>query len=238
MKRPYPYALVGAALAGLLVLAPVSVSASAQPLSAGAKPVSSIDKSKPMSATDRAAIDAAAADVLAQSPDKAPGLWLAVWDPKKGYYEQAYGKAILARHARHRRRPLHDRLHHQDRASPLRCCSRWRPGSSKLTDTVAKLDPALAKRFPKAAKYTVAQLLSMTTQIPDYADAAVAIQVADPQHHFTRDELIALGFAKGKPLPKKGGYSTTNYIILGRSCRSSRARHPSGSSTASSGRPE
>ena len=55
----------------------------------------------------------------------------------------------------------------------------------------------------------------MKTQIPDYADPAVAIQVADPQHHFTRDDLIALGIDSGKPLTKKGGYSTTNYIILG-----------------------
>jgi len=58
-------------------------------------------------------------------------------------------------------------------------------------------------------------LLSMRTQIPDYADPAVSLQVADPQRHFSRDDLIALGFADGKPQPKIGGYSTTNYIILG-----------------------
>jgi D-alanyl-D-alanine carboxypeptidase len=214
MKRPYASALVGTALAGLLVIAPVAVGASAQPLSVGAKSVSSIDKSKPMSATDKTAIDAAAADFLAQSPDQAPGLWLAVWDPAKGYYEQAYGKAILPD------TPATVTDHFMigsitKTVLATAVLQQVAAGQLALSDTVAKLDPALAKKFPKAAKYTVAQLLSMTTQIPDYADEAVAIQVADPQHHFTRNQLIALGFAKGKPLPKEGGYSTTNYLILG-----------------------
>ncbi|MDD2859117.1 MAG: serine hydrolase, partial [Candidatus Nanopelagicales bacterium] len=48
-----------------------------------------------MSAPDRAAIDTEARAFLANSIDKTPGLWLAVWDPKRGYYEQAYGKASL-----------------------------------------------------------------------------------------------------------------------------------------------
>jgi len=214
MKRPYSYALVGAALAGLLVIAPFSVSASAQPLSAGMKSVSSINKSKPMPAADTAAIDAAAASYLSESPDQAPGLWLAVWDPKKGYYEQAYGNAVLPS------TPATVADHFMigsitKSVFATAVLQQVAAGKLTLSDTVAKLDPALAKKFPKAAKYTAAQLLSMTTQIPDYADAAVAIQVADPQHHFTRNQLIALAFAKGKPLPKEGGYSTTNYIILG-----------------------
>ena len=55
-----------------------------------------IDRSKAMSAADRAAIDAEATSFLSNSIDHTPGLWLAVWDPKRGYYEQAYGEARLA----------------------------------------------------------------------------------------------------------------------------------------------
>jgi D-alanyl-D-alanine carboxypeptidase len=141
-------------------------------------------------------------------------LWLAVWDPKKGYYEQAYGNAVLpntpASVADHFRIGSITKT-----VFATAVLQQVAAGKLALADTVAKLDPALAKKFPKAAKYTVAQLLSMKTQIPDYADPAVAIQVGDPQHHFTRDDLIALAFSSGKPLTKKGGYSTTNYIILG-----------------------
>jgi D-alanyl-D-alanine carboxypeptidase len=214
MKRNPLYALTGATLAGLLLVAPLSANASAQPSVAPAKHVSSIDKSKPVSAADKAAIDAAANSFVDSSPDGAPGLWLAVWDPKKGYYEQAYGNAVLpntpATVADHFRIGSITKT-----VFATAVLQQVAAGKLALADTVAKLDPALAKKFPKAANYTVAQLLSMKTQIPDYADPAVAIQVGDPQHHFSRDDLIALAFSSGKPLTKQGGYSTTNYIILG-----------------------
>jgi D-alanyl-D-alanine carboxypeptidase len=189
MKHRYPYALTGAALAGLVLVAPVSAGVSAQPM-------------------------AAANEAVTVSADKAPGLWLAVWDAKKGYYEQAYGKAVLpstkATVADHFRIGSITKT-----VFATAVLQQVAAGTLKLSDTVATLNPALAKKFPKAAAYTVAQLLSMKTQIPDYADPAVALMVADPQHHFTRNDLIALGFASGKPLSKAGGYSTTNYIILG-----------------------
>lgn len=188
----------------------------AQPSAVMAKKsqVSTVDKSKIMPAADRAAIDEAANLFVNNAPDQSPGLWLAVWDPKKGYYEQAYGKAALpgtaATVADHFRIGSITKT-----VFATAVLEQVSAGKLKLTDTVRSLDPALAKRFPSIAKYTVAQLLSMKTQIPDYADPAVALQVADPQRRFTRDQLIALALSKGKPLPKAGGYSTTNYIILG-----------------------
>lgn len=213
MKR-YPFALAGAALAGLLLTAPLSEAAFAQPSPTATKPVSSIDKTKVMPAADRAAIDAVANDAVTNSLDEAPGLWLAVWDPAKGYYEQAYGSAILPNI------PAvvgdHFRIGSITKTVfATAVLQQIAVGKLAFTDTVARLDPALAKKFPKIGKYTVAQLLSMKTQIPDYADTAVSTQVGDPQHHFTRDDLIALAFAHGKKLPAQGGYSTTNFIILG-----------------------
>ena len=88
-------------------------------------------------------------------------------------------------------------------------------GRLSLTATVQDLDPQLARAFPKVARYTVAQLLGMRTRIPDYADAAVAAMASNPQRRFTSTDLISLAFEKGKKIPAKGGYSTTNYIILG-----------------------
>jgi D-alanyl-D-alanine carboxypeptidase len=208
--------MVGAILAGLLCAGSVTLSVTAEASSSGVKrtPFSTIDKSKAMSAADRAAIDAAANLFVANAPDESPGLWIAVWDPKKGYYEQAYGKAVLpgttATVADHFRIGSITKT-----VFATAVLQQVSAGKLKLTDTVKKLDPALAKKFSPIGKYTVAQLLSMKTQIPDYADASVALQVADPQRHFTRDQLIALALSKGKPLPKAGGYSTTNYIILG-----------------------
>jgi D-alanyl-D-alanine carboxypeptidase len=100
-------------------------------------------------------------------------------------------------------------------------------GTLKLTDTVKNLDPRLAKKYPSIRQITVTQLLSMTSGIPDYADAAVMIMAKDPQHRFTRDQLIALGMSSGKQKPPgSGGYSTTNYLILGHILRSLIPRSP------------
>lgn len=208
--------LITAGLSGLLLLGSTATVAHAQAASTPSSkaPVSSINKKKAMSGADRAAIDAAANLFVANAPDESPGLWLAVWDPKKGYYEQAYGTSVLpgtaATVADHFRIGSITKT-----VFATAVLEQVSAGKLKLSDTVRSLDPSLAKRFPSIGRYTVAQLLSMRTQIPDYADAAVALQVADRHRRFTRDQLIALALAKGKPLQKVGGYSTTNYIILG-----------------------
>ena len=96
-NRPLTLAL----LVAILVLAACSSAPSEQgggspsaPSTSAAATVSSIDKSKAMSPNETAMIDAAASDFLSTSPDKSPGLWIAVWDPARGYYEQAYGDAV------------------------------------------------------------------------------------------------------------------------------------------------
>lgn len=209
-------ALVVMGLCATLLFGVGADAASAQPLVMASKKasVSSIDKSKAMSAADKAAIDAAAAQAVAASPDAAPGLWVAVWDPKKGYYEQAYGTAALPNTAA--TRADHFRIGSITKTVfATAVLQQVAAGKLALSDTVRKLDPVLARKFPTIGKYTVAQLLSMKTQIPDYADAAVNAMVVDSKRSFTREELISLALAQGKALPAVGGYSTTNYIILG-----------------------
>ncbi|MGI9136215.1 MAG: serine hydrolase domain-containing protein, partial [Candidatus Nanopelagicales bacterium] len=204
-------ALAGIGLSSVLIFGAGAGSAMAQPTASLAKKasISTINKSKVMSAADKAAIDAAAAQTIAASPDAAPGLWVAVWDPKKGYYEQAYGNAVLP--GTRATRADHFRIGSITKTVfATAVLQQISAGKLALSDTVKKLDPALSAKFPSLGKYTVAQLLSMRTQIPDYAEAAVDALVANSQKRFTREELIALGLEKGKPMSAAGGYSTTN----------------------------
>lgn len=208
MTRAFARLLTGMVVAALAVVS-VGTTAQARPQPAP------IDRSQTMSAADRAAIDAGAQAFLATSADNTPGLWLAVWDPKRGYYEQAYGEAILdGRPASVRDHFLIGSITKTVFATAL--LEQVAAGRLRLSDTVAELDPALARTYPIAARKTVAQLLGMTSRIPDHADPAVGRMFANPQQTFTRDEAIALGIAEGKPIPAPGGYSTTNYLLLGK----------------------
>jgi len=188
--------------------------AARSPAEAAGKP-RPVDRGQLMSAADRAAIDTAAKSFLADSVDRTPGLWIALWDPQRGYYEQAYGDAIAGT------RPATVNDHFligsiTKSVFATAVLQQIAAGRLRLSDTVAHLDPALARKYPIASQKTVRQLLGMTSRIPDYADPAVARMFANPQQGFTRDQAIALGIAEGKPIPAPGGYSTTNYLLLGK----------------------
>lgn len=201
-------------LAAALITTALATAGLGSPAMAGPKPAP-MDTARTMSAEDRAAIDAEAAAFLANSIDHTPGLWLAVWDPQRGYYQQAYGNASLDGQAA----SVKDHFligSITKTAFATAVLEQVAEGRLKLTDTVKKLDPQLAKTYPIAAKKTVAQLLGMTSRIPDYADAAVGKMFANSQQTFTRDQAIALGIAEGKPIAAPGGYSTTNYLLLGK----------------------
>lgn len=231
MTRRHGRLLVATLLTAALAGATALVGSQATPLVSASEPaaataeVTPINTRKAMSAADRAAVDAEAKAFLANSIDETPGLWLAVWDPARGYYEQAYGEASLDGE----RASVEDHFLIGSITKTVFATAvleQVAAGRLKLTDTVRKLDPALARRFPVAAKKTVAQLLGMTSRIPDYADAAVGRMFLDPNQAFTRNQLISLGIAKGKPIPAPGGYSTTNYILLGKLMRTLTGKTP------------
>ncbi len=226
-----------AQLIAAAALATTTLSAGILPSALAAPPVSTaatfqvatkatpIDRSKTMSATDRAAIDAEARAFLANSIDQTPGLWLAVWDPKRGYYEQAYGQAVLGSQPA----SVKDHLLLGSITKTMFATAvleQVAAGQLKLSDTVGKLAPAVARRYPIAANKTVSQLLGMTSRIPDYADPAVGKMFANPRQTFTRDQAIALGIAKGKAISAPGGYSTTNYLLLGKVMQKVTGRTP------------
>jgi D-alanyl-D-alanine carboxypeptidase len=226
-----------AQLIAAAALATTTLSAGILPSALAAPPVSTaatfqvatkatpIDRSKTMSATDRAAIDAEARAFLANSIDQTPGLWLAVWDPKRGYYEQAYGQAVLGSQPA----SVKDHLLLGSITKTMFATAvleQVAAGQLKLSDTVGKLAPAVARRYSIAANKTVSQLLGMTSRIPDYADPAVGKMFANPRQTFTRDQAIALGIAKGKAISAPGGYSTTNYLLLGKVMQKVTGRTP------------
>ena len=227
MTHRHARLLLAAALTAALTSTTALTGIQASPLApaSATTAVTPIDQDRVMSAADRAPIDAAAKAFLASSLDGTPGLWLAVWDPARGYYEQAYGEASLdGERASVKDHFLIGSITKTVFATAV--LEQVAAGRLKLTDTVRKLDPALAKRFPVAARKTVAQLLGMTSRIPDYADPAVGKMFVNPKQTFTRNQLISLGIAKGKPIPAPGGYSTTNYILLGKVMRTLTGKTP------------
>jgi D-alanyl-D-alanine carboxypeptidase len=69
-------------------------------------------------------------------------------------------------------------------------------------------------QYPAWRDVTIAQLLSMTSGIPDYAgqDAFGDVFVSDPTTAFTPERLVS--FVAGLPLgPATYAYSNTNYIL-------------------------
>jgi D-alanyl-D-alanine carboxypeptidase len=170
------------------------------------------------------AMDKAAATYLA-TDGMSSALYVAVYNPKTGLQMKAYGEAAPGV-------PATVKDHFEmgsitKTAFATAVLQQVQKGAIGLDDTVKKAAPGVAKRFPKAANYTIRQLLSMDTRIGDYAETSVMGMFADPTRLYTRNELITMGFA-AKPMPKAGGYSTTNYIILGDVMREVTGKSPTG----------
>ena len=166
---------------------------------------------KPMSAANRAVIDRLARQAVA---DGAPGFWIGVWDPRRGRYVTAAGRATAdarARPADHLR--IGSITKTFTATAALQLVARHRLA---LSDTIARRLPGLARRFPRIAHIRVRQLLGMTSGIADFAngpDGIIGQVVRDPERVWTPRELIAAGVRAGVH-PGRRGYSTTNYLIL------------------------
>ncbi len=178
---------------------------------------------KAMSAKDRAKIDAAAQAVVAtpapagSAVPAVPGLWVGVWDPKKGAYLAAYGDAK----AGVTDATTEDSFRIGSITKPFTATvvlSLVADGKIALDGTVGKYLPALAAKHPDIAAVTVDQLLRMQSGIPDYANVptngVVPQVVKNPTKVWSTEELIDIG-VNGGVTPGKSGYSTTNYLILG-----------------------
>jgi D-alanyl-D-alanine carboxypeptidase len=171
----------------------------------------------PMSAEDAATVDALAQASLAATMGQLPGMWIGVWDPAKGYYVQGYGQAVVdgapATVADHSRIGSVTKTF-----TAAAILEQVEAGKLELADTIKDALPDMAEEYPDLAAITVEQLISMRSGIPDYANTGLitAQVVEDPYKVWTVDEIIAeVMNAGGLQPPGTGGYSTTNFLILG-----------------------
>ena len=152
---------------------------------------------KAMSSVDAARLDKAVLKAIDGSYEETPGAWVGIWSPSKGVRVQAYGDAAKA--GRKARVADHNSMGSVTKTvTATAVLQQVARGRLKLTDTVAAIDPALARQFPVIADLTVDQLLGMRSGLPDYANEPVGVIrliTADPKRRFTARELIAIGLA-------------------------------------------
>ena len=201
----------------LLMLAiVVAVSACGQPKEARWQGVAPTTKA--MSAADSATVDQAAKAALDSSGGQLPAMWIGIWDPAKGYYVAAYGEAVKGGAAA--TVADHSRIGSVTKTfTAVAVLRQVEAGKLALTDTVQKVLPDLATKYPGLAAITIEQLLAMRSGIPDFANTGIVLKpvVADPTKVWSVDDIIAAVMdAGGLKAPGTPGYSTTNTLILGK----------------------
>jgi D-alanyl-D-alanine carboxypeptidase len=166
-----------------------------------------------MSPADAAAIDTVGRQVVGP---QLPGVWIGVWDAKRGYHIGAYGTAVLPDTAA---TPAdHGRIGSVSKtfttATALRLVDR---GKLTMDSIVAQVLPDLATRHPALAPITVTQLIDMTSGIADYVNTGAIFTpyLADPTKAWAPDELIDLSQTMANAKPGTPGYTSTATIILG-----------------------
>lgn len=171
-----------------------------------------------MSDADRSEIDTAALEALAHS-DGATALYVGIWNPEKGFYEQAYGESRPGVEAT---LEDHNRIGSVTKTFTATAVLQLvADGEIDLDDPLATVLPELAAEFPAVASVTVDQLLGMRTGIGDFfccPGSLVDAYFADPTQLFTVHDLVAEGLRMRSPpsVPLASAeYSNTNYVILG-----------------------
>ncbi len=170
-----------------------------------------------MSAADAGAIDAVGEQIIADMGKDLPGVWIGVWDAKKGYHIGAYGKAALpdtvATVSDHSRIGSVSKTF--TTATVMRLVDQ---GKLMMDASIEQVLPDLAKRYPPLASITVTQLIDMTSGIVDYVNTGAIFKTLfdDPKKPWTPAELIDLSQTMQNAKPGTPGYTSTATIILGR----------------------
>lgn len=171
----------------------------------------------PMSPEDSAAIDDAFQVIFDSAGDELPGMWIGIWSAETGQYSAAYGKAVLD--GADATIDDHGRIGSVTKTfTATAMLTRVDSGEVTLDATIADILPDLAAAHPDVADITVDQLLGMQSGIPDYANSGLVIQavVDSPTTELTSSEIIERVLTELDLEPAgTGGYSTTNYLILG-----------------------
>ena len=211
-RRDFRAVTVGMAT-GMLVAAAASSATAADAAASWSGPQLT---TRPMRAADAAAIDGMARDALAKNADL-PGLWIGIWDPARGVYLQAYGRAVKG--GAKARITDHSRVGSVTKTFTVAAVlEQVAAGKLKLESTIEEILPDLAGKYPAIARITVDQLAGMRSGIQDYANTGIVIRgvVANPTKVWTADDLIDAAMTLPLSAPGTGGYSTTNTIILGK----------------------
>lgn len=171
----------------------------------------------PMSPVDSAAIDAVFQEVIDTAGDQVPGIWVGIWNAETGQYSAAYGKAVLD--GADATIDDHGRIGSVTKTfTATAILERVDAGELALDDTIADILPDLANTYPDVADITIDQLLGMQSGIPDYANNGLVLKsvAENPTTELTPGEIIDRVLTELDLDPAgTGGYSTTNYLILG-----------------------
>lgn len=199
-----------------------SAAAGSAPTGAAVAPGASADRwqgpvptTVPMSPTDRARLQAYAAEYVDSAAGAVPGVWVGVWDPATGWAVVAAGHAQVG--GADARTDDHSRIGSVTKTfvatQVLRLVDR---GRLRLSDTVGRLLPEVARAHPYVARVTVRDLLGMRSGIPDYTDVpgVMAAATRHPGRAWSAAQLAEIGLAAAT---KRGApaYSNTNYLLLG-----------------------
>ena len=169
-----------------------------------------------MSAADAGAIDAVGEQIIAEMGTDLPGVWVGVWDAKKGYHVGAYGKAALPDTAA----TINDHSRIGSVSKTFTTATVMRlvdQGKLTMDASIEQVLPDLATQYPPLAPITVTQLIDMTSGIPDYVNTGAIFTTLfdDPKKTWTPAELIALSQTMQNAKAGTPGYTSTATIILG-----------------------
>jgi D-alanyl-D-alanine carboxypeptidase len=200
---PTRRALLGAMVCGALVAAGCATA-----------PKQSTSSPQQHSLAPATAANVDAAIAAAMTASAIPGALVGIWSPE-GDYVKAFGVADTATGA------------------PMGADFYSRIGSVTKTFTATavlqlvdggkvRLDDPIARyvdSVPNGDAITVRQLADMRSGLADYTktDEFSAAITANPQQHFTPEELLGWAFARPADFPpgQRVEYSNTNYIVLG-----------------------
>ena len=218
-RRSSATLLIVAVAAGSLLTGCASSDSSSPAASESAAEVSVDLPTKPMSQADADAFDKAIQGVLddpASQAELAPGTWVGVWVPEKGYFMKAYGNATLD--GQPAALDQHLRIGSVSKTfTATAVLMLVDDGKLSLDDTVADVLPDTASAYPVYAGVTVEQLLRMQSGVPDFLNVPNGLvnDVAkDPTRMFTVDDILTSATSNTTAPAGTIGYSSTNYIVL------------------------
>ena len=134
-----------------------------------------------------------------------------VWDPEKGFYQQAYCEAMVG--GAKAAIDQHGRIGSVTRTFTITAIlQQIAAGNLALDSTIADVLPDLAAKYPDIADIAIDQLAGMTSGIQDYANTVLTMHIVvdDPQHVFSAEELIDAGLSLPLSPPGTGVYSATH----------------------------